>query len=118
MIERAYREGETQGLVVWCHDQAGPYPTRPYPGASWQPEGKPTRQPSEYVRAGTAKLLTLFHPVDGMLRVKGVIACPNRVLHPWLKQELSRVLAELPVHESEPNASDVRPLWECWQAGL
>lgn len=118
MIACAYREGETQGLVVWCHDQAGPYPTRPYPGPSWQPEGEPARQPSEYVRAGTAKLLTLFHPVDGRLQAKGVTVCPNHVLHPWLKQELSRVLAELPEPEREPDGGDVRPLWERWQAGL
>jgi hypothetical protein len=118
LIECAYREGKTQGLVVWCHDQAGPYPTRPYPGASWQREGEPARQPSDYVRAGTAKLLTLFHPMDGQLRAKGVTACPNRVLHPWLKQELNSVLAELPEPAWEPDGGDVRPLWERWQAGL
>ena len=31
----------------------------PQPGASWQPEGAPARQPHEYLREGTAKLLTL-----------------------------------------------------------
>lgn len=118
MIECAYREGEAQDLGVWCHDQAGPYPTRPYPGASWQPEGEPARQPSEYVRAGTAKLLTLFHPVGGQLRAKGITTCPNRVLHPWLKQELSSVLAELPEPEHKVDDSEVRPLWERWQEGL
>jgi hypothetical protein len=96
LIERAYREGESQGWVVWCHDQAGPYPTRAYPETSGQPAGDVARQPAEYVRAGTAKLLTLLHPQDGRLRAKGVTHCPNHVLHPWLKQELSAVLAELP----------------------
>ena len=28
------------------------------------------------------------------------------------------MLAELPVPESKPDASDVRPLWVCWQAEL
>lgn len=118
MIERAYRESASQGLEVWCHDQAGPYPTRPYPGPAWQPAGEAARQPAEYVRAGTAKLLTLFHPQDGHLRAKGVTQCPNRVLHPWLQQELSAVLAELPAPESIPEPSNERQLWERWQEGL
>lgn len=118
MIERAYREGESQGLAVWCHDQAGPYPTRPYPGMSWQPEGDAARQSAEYVRAGTAKMLTLFHPQDGCLRAKGVTACPNCVLHPWLKQELSAVLAALPEPTGDPDAREERDVWQQWQAGL
>ncbi|NIL98064.1 MAG: transposase, partial [Planctomycetales bacterium] len=48
------------------------------------------------MRNGTAKLLTLFHPADGQVRVKGVTSCPNTVLHPWLKQELTEILATLP----------------------
>jgi hypothetical protein len=118
LIERAYREGESQGVAVWCHDQAGPYPTRPYPGRSWQPAGDAARQPAEYVRAGTAKLLALFHPQDGHLRAKGVTECPNRVLHPWLKQELSAVLAALPEPKGVPDARGACDEWQQWQAGL
>ena len=77
------------GLPVWCTDQAGPFQTVPYPGQSWRPEGEPARQPHEYLRDGTAKVLTLFHPADGQVRVEGVTACPNAVLHPWLKRELA-----------------------------
>ena len=62
MIEAAYRTGEAMGLSVWCTDQAGPYQTIPYAGQSWRPEGHPARQPHEYLRDGTAKVLTLFHP--------------------------------------------------------
>ena len=72
-------------MAVACQDEAGPFQTVPYPGASWQPEGHPARQPHEYVRAGTAKLLTLLRPATGQVWAKGVTHCPNAVLHPWLK---------------------------------
>ncbi|CDS48516.1 hypothetical protein [Polaromonas sp. CG9_12] len=53
-------------------------------GQSWAEQGQAQRQPHEYVRNGTAKLLTLFCPSSGELRAKGVTAAPNAVLHPWL----------------------------------
>jgi len=71
--------------MVWTQDEAGPYQTIPYPGVSWQPRGQPERQPHEYIRNGTAKLLTLFHPASGRVRVKGVTSSANVILHPWLK---------------------------------
>ena len=57
------------GLSVWCTDQAGPFQTVPHPGPSWQPECEPACQPHEYLRGGTAKVLTLFHPADGQVRI-------------------------------------------------
>ena len=90
MIEDAYRAGEAMGLPVWCTDQAGPFQTVPYPGQSWRPEGEPARQPHEYLRDGTAKVLTLFHPADGQVRVEGVTSCPNTVLHGWLEAGVDR----------------------------
>jgi len=81
---------------VWNQDEAGPYQAIPQPGASWQLEGKAACQPHEYIRGGTAKLLTLFHPATGQVRAKGVTSAPNTVLHPWLKEELEQVLAALP----------------------
>ena len=60
------------GLTVWVEDEAGPYQTVPYPGESWQPESHPIHQSHEYIRNGTAKMLTLFHPATGKVRVKGV----------------------------------------------
>jgi len=116
LIEDAYTLGERLGLAVWCCDQAGPFQTVPHPGPSWQPEGQPARQPHEYLRNGTAKVLTLFHPADGRVRVEGVTTCPNAVLHPWLKRELSEILAELP--ERPPTAQASRAEWERWQQGL
>ena len=117
MIEAAYLTGEAMGLSVWCADQAGPYQTIPYPGQSWRPEGEPARQPHEYLRDGTAKALTLFHPADGRVRLKGVTTCTNAVLHPWLKRELAEILAALPQPADEPTGG-WRAAWERWQEGL
>jgi hypothetical protein len=94
LIEQAYTVGESLGLSVWTQDEAGPFQTVPYEGYSWQAEGQPKRQPHEYVRNGTAKLLTLFHPSDGQVHVKGVTSCTNADLHPWLQQELNAILAD------------------------
>jgi hypothetical protein len=100
-------------------DEAGPYQAIPQPGASWQPEGHPAVQPHEYERGGTAKLLTLFRPATGLLRAKGVLSASNAVLHPWLKAQLSEVLAE--IEKAHPRAElppeDERPpnaRWETW----
>jgi len=60
LIELAYITGEKLGLAVWVEDEAGPYQTVPYSGQSWQMEQHPVRQPHEYIRNGTAKMLTLF----------------------------------------------------------
>jgi len=88
----------------------------PHPGTSWEPEGEPARLPHEYVRNGTAKVMTLFHPATGTTRLEGTTTCPNAVLHPWLKRELSAVLAGMPV--PAPTTAASRALWERWQAGL
>jgi hypothetical protein len=116
LIEDAYTVGEQLGLSVWCGDQAGPFQTLPHPGPRWQPQGQPARQPHEYIRNGTAKVLTLFHPASGQVRVEGVTTCPNTVLHPWLKQELLDILAGLPQHP--PTTEGTRLAWERWQQGL
>lgn len=83
-------------MALWCQDEAGPYQAIPYPGASWQPEGRPAVQPHEYVRGGTAKLLTLFQPSTGLVRAKGVTTAPNTILHPWLQRELRQILTTVP----------------------
>jgi hypothetical protein len=120
LIEDAYRTGEAMGLPVWCTDQAGPFQTVPYPGQSWRPEGQPARQPHEYLRDGTAKVLTLFHPADGRVRIQGVTACPNPVLHGWLKQELTAVLAAMPTPPAKAATiqAEVPATWQRWQEGL
>lgn len=118
MIERAYTVGEKLGIAVWAEDEAGPYQTIPYLGTSWQPEGRPARLPHEYFREGTAKMLTLFHPATGELRVKGVTSSANAVLHSWLKQELSDLLATLPEPEPVLSQDELRVIWESWREGL
>jgi hypothetical protein len=105
-------------LAVWCADEAGPYQAIPQPGASWQPIGEPVCYPHEYIRGGTVKLLTLFHPATGQLRVKGVTHTPNTVLHPWLQQELTAIIAALPPLDELPDAAENRAAWVRWQEGL
>ncbi len=117
MIEQAYTEAPRLGLAVWGMDEAGPYQAIPQPGVCWQPLTCPVRYPHEYLRHGTAKMLTLFHPGTGTVRVKGVRSCPNAVLHAWLKQQLLTILASLPPASVLPEA-DNRAKWERWQAGL
>jgi len=118
LIEQAHQIGEQMGLSVWNQqDEAGPYQTKPYPGSSWQPEGEPERHPHEYIRNGTAKLLTLFHPATGEVRVKGVTSSANATLHPWRKEELSHILQTL-LPPKELDAETNRELWEMWQADL
>jgi len=103
---------------VWTQDEAGPFQTVPYPGGSWQPVGFPAHQPHEYVREGTAKLLTLFHPASGQVRVKGVTGCTNAVLHLWLQEALSAVLAARPAPAAPLSPQEHQAAWAVWQAGL
>ncbi|WZO98225.1 transposase [Isosphaeraceae bacterium EP7] len=122
MIEDAYQIGEAMGLSVWCTDQAWPFQAVPQPGQSWRPEGRPARRPHDYFRNGTAKVLTLFQPADGRARVKGVTACPNAVLHAWLKRELTAVLAEMPPAPAPATQAAADPsigdAWRRWLEGL
>jgi hypothetical protein len=102
---------------VWNQDEAGPYQTKPYPGQSWQAQGQRLRQSHEYIRNGTAKLLTLFHPATGQVRVKGVTRCTNLVLHAWLKEQLGEILESLAV-PMEVDAETNHTLWHQWQQAL
>jgi hypothetical protein len=114
LIELAYGLAEAAGIPVWCQDEAGPYQAIPQPGASWQPVGRPQCQPHEYIRGGTAKLLTLFRPATGAVRAQGVLSAPNAVLHPWLQRELTEVLAGLPL-VTTPEAERPRlAQWATW----
>jgi hypothetical protein len=104
-------------VAVACQDEAGPYQTVPYPGTSWEPQAHPRRPAHEYLRLGTVKLLTLFRPATGQVRVKGVTRCPNTVLHAWLKSELDALLATLPeqIPLQDPLAQRAqRAQWTQW----
>lgn len=118
MIEAAYTTGEQElGLAVWTEDEAGPFQTIPVPGQHWRREGEPARYPHEHLRDGTAKLLTLFHPHTGEVRVHGVPSCTNVVLHGWLEPQLEAILATLPPAPVLP-APEHLARWARWQHGL
>lgn len=102
------------GLAVWCEDEAGPYQTVPYLSMSWEIQGKPKKLPTEYVRNGTAKLLTLFHPASGEVRVKGVTNTKNVTLHSWMKNELSCILSSLPEPELNISQEKIKEMWKVW----
>ena len=105
------------------------------------------RQPHEYVRGGTVKILTLFHPADGSVILEGASSGTNEVLHGWMKSRLTEVLGgptpeiaasvvepadatDGPTRTDEPPAEKGTPVvvspdpeanraaWERWQAGL
>jgi transposase len=106
------------GLAVWTEDEAGPYQTRPYPGHSWREEGHPKHYPHEYIRNGTAKIMTLFHPGSGQVRLKGTSRTTNAILHTWMTGELEAILAQLPDKDPLPDPVAHRAEWERWQEGL
>src|SRR4051812_17993292 len=118
LIEQAYTLGAQLGLSVWCEDEAGPFQALPQAGVSWQPRGRPAKQPHEYIRAGTTKILTLFHPATGQVRLQPATRGTNAVLHPWLRERLSEILAELPAIAAPRDGATTPAAWAVWQAGL
>src|SRR3954470_22546740 len=118
LIEQAYTLGAQLGLSVWCEDEAGPFQAVPHPGVSWQPRQHPATQPHEYIRGGTTKILTLFHPASGQVRLQPAARGTNAVLHPWLRERLSAILAELPPSGPSQDVAATPAAWAVWQAGL
>src|SRR3954464_12109381 len=118
LIEQAYTLGAQLGLSVWCEDEAGPFQAVPHAGVSWQPREHPAQQPHEYIRGGTTKILTLFHPATGQVRLQPAPRCTNAVLHPWLRERLSAILTALPVPQASLDSTVTRAAWTVWQAGL
>ena len=106
------------GLAVWCEDEAGPFQVVPHCGSSWQPLEQPATQPHEYVRGGTTKILTLFHPATGQVWLRPAANGTNAVLHGWLKETLVAIVAALPVRVAPSQPAATRGLWEAWQQGL
>ena len=90
----------------------------PHAGVSWQPREQPATQPHEYSRGGTTKILTLFHPASGQVRLQPAPRCTNAVLHPWLRERLSAILTALPVPQASLDSTVTRAAWTVWQAGL
>src|SRR3954471_17731223 len=73
---------------------------------------------AEYIRGGTTKILTLFHPATGRGRLQPAARGTNAVLHPWLREHLSAILAALPVPKASLDPAVTRAAWAVWQAGL
>src|SRR3954465_3343071 len=94
LIEQAYTLGAQLGLSVWCEDEAGPFQAVPHPGPSWQPREHPAQQPHEYIRGGTTKILTRFHPASGQARLQLAAPSPNGVLPPGRRERLSEILPQ------------------------
>jgi hypothetical protein len=90
----------------------------PHPGVSWQPRQHPAQQPHEYIRGGTTKSLTLFHPASGQVRLQPAARGTNAVLHPWLRERLGAILAALPPPGSSQDPAATPAAWAVWQAGL
>ena len=105
--------GAQLGLSVWCADEAGPFQAVPHAGPSWQPREHPAQQPHEYIRGGTTKILTLFHPATGQVRLQSATRGTNAVLHPWLREHLSAILAALPVPQASLDPTVTRARGRC-----
>jgi transposase len=69
--------------------------------------GQPATHDHEYFRGGTAKLLTLFRPATGEVRALPVTQTTNAVLHPWMKSELTEILAPAPTQPEVPPCESV-----------
>ena len=111
--EGSSRTAEALGIPLWWQGAAGPYQAIPQPGPSWQPRGRPEHVPHEYVRGGTAKLLTLFRPATGEVRARPGAGAPNAILHPWREQEVAALLAEVPPPDPEvPARAAVSWAWD------
>jgi hypothetical protein len=63
-------------------------------------------------------IITLFHPRDGQVRVKGVESVSNKVLHPWLKENLRQLVADWPPQIPLVSDDDNRAIWEGWRQDL
>jgi hypothetical protein len=118
LIEQAYTLGAQLGLSVWCEDEAGPFQAVPHAGVSWQPREHPAKQPHESIRGGTTKILTLFHPASGQVRLQQAARGTNAVLHPWLRERLSEILTEVSAPAPARDPAVTRAAWTVWQAGL
>ena len=90
----------------------------PHPGHGWWPEGQPATQPHEYIRGGTCKILTLFHPATGRVRVRSTVRCTNPILHGWLREELTAIMAAPSASINTIDEETTCAAWRAWQAGL
>ena len=70
------------------------------------------------MRGGTAKILTLFQPATGQVRLQPVLRSTNAILHPWLKATLAEIVGALPPVAASLEGEQTHRLWQAWQEGL
>ena len=93
-------------------------PLRPLTADERQELTRLSRSLSAHIRGGTTKILTLFHPATGQVRLQSAARGTNAVLHPWLREHLSAILAELPPPAPSQDPAATPAAWAVWQAGL
>jgi transposase len=52
------------------------------------------------------------------VRLQPATHCTNAVLHPWLRERLSAILAALPAPKASLDPATTQAAWTMWQAGL
>ena len=52
------------------------------------------------------------------MRLQSATRGTNAILHPWLRERLSEILAELPPSGSSQDVAATPAAWQVWQAGL
>ena len=70
------------------------------------------------MRGGTTKILTLFEPATGQVRLQPVLRSTNAILHPWLKTTLAKIVDALPATAMPLDDEQTCRLWQAWQKGL
>src|SRR4051794_19238166 len=55
---------------------------------------------------------------SGQVRLQPAARSTNAVLHPWLRERLSDILAVLPVPQASLDPAATQAAWAVWQAGL
>lgn len=70
------------------------------------------------MRAGTTKILTLFQPATGQVRLQPTAGVTNAILHPWRRTMLADIVAALPAPAVSLTPAANRALWCAWQEGL
>ena len=115
LIDSAYRVAEAMGIP--CGARMRPARTRPSRSQVSPGSLRASRvgQPHEYIRGGTAKLLTLFRPATGQVRAKGVTNAPNVVLHPWLTARTARrSWLNCPTYAADDAELPTAAQWATW----
>ena len=70
------------------------------------------------MREGTTKILTLFQPATGRVRLRPAASSSNAVLHGWLRETLAEIVPAPPTAAPSLDPAATRATWAAWQDGL